>query len=53
MAKNLPSSAGDKGLIPARGAEIPHATGQLSPCSATAGPEHSRAYKPSHSRAHA
>ena len=28
--KNLPSNAGDMGLIPGRGTKIPHATGQLS-----------------------
>ena len=30
VVKNLPSNAGDAGLIPGRGAKIPHATGQLS-----------------------
>ena len=29
--KNLPSNAGDKGLIPGQETKIPHATGQLSP----------------------
>ena len=29
VVKNLRSSAGDTGLIPSRGAEIPHAVGQL------------------------
>ena len=33
--KNLPSNAGDVGLIPGRGTEIPHAVGQLSPCATT------------------
>ena len=33
--KNSPSSAGDVGSIPGRGTKIPHATGQLSPCTAT------------------
>ena len=32
MAKNLPSHARDLGLIPDRGTKIPHAMGQLSPC---------------------
>ena len=32
MVKNLPSNAGDKGLIPDQGTNIPHAAGQLSPC---------------------
>ena len=31
MVKNPPSSAGDMGLIPGRGAKIPHAAGQLRP----------------------
>ena len=30
MVKNLPSNAGDVGLIPGQGTKIPHATGQLS-----------------------
>ena len=30
MVKNLPSNAGDAGLIPPGGAKIPHAEGQLS-----------------------
>ena len=32
MVKNLPSNAGDVGLIPGRGTKIPHAMGQLSLC---------------------
>ena len=35
MAKNPPSDAGDTGLVLGPGAEIPHAMGQLRPCSAT------------------
>ena len=35
MVKNLPSNAGDAGLIPGRGTKIPHATEQLSPRTAT------------------
>ena len=31
VTKNLPSNAGDDGLIPGRGAKIPQAAGQLSP----------------------
>ena len=31
MVKNLPSNAGDMGLIPGPGTEIPHVTGKLSP----------------------
>ena len=31
MVKNLPCNAGDTGLILGRG-KIPHAAGQLSPC---------------------
>ena len=37
VAKNLPSNAGDAGLIPGQGAKIPEATEQRSPCSATRG----------------
>ena len=29
--KNLPSNAGDVGLIPGQGTKIPHAAGQLKP----------------------
>ena len=33
VVKNLPSNAGDAGLIPGQGPKIPHAVGQLlSPC---------------------
>ena len=43
MVKNLPSNAGDEGLIPGQGTKMPHAAGQLgqrtkperSPCAAT------------------
>ena len=35
MVKNPPSNAGDMGLIPGHETKIPHATGQLSPCSIT------------------
>ena len=35
MVKNTPSNAGDVGSIPGRGAKIPHAAGQLSPCATT------------------
>ena len=30
MVKNLPSNAGDVGLIPGQGTKIPHSVGQLS-----------------------
>ena len=30
VIKNLPSDAGDMGLIPGQGTKIPHAAGQLS-----------------------
>ena len=36
--KNLPSNARDTGSIPGRGNKIPHAVGQLSPCTATREP---------------
>ena len=35
MVKNLPSHAGDMGSIPCQGTKIPHASGQLSPCTTT------------------
>ena len=35
VVKNLPSNAGDVGLITARRTKIPHATGQLSPRATT------------------
>ena len=38
MVTNLPSSAGDTGLIVGWGTEIPHTMEQLSPCIATAEP---------------
>ena len=58
--KNLPSNAGDAGSIPGWGTKIPHASGQLSPCTtttelvchnqswhaATPGPTHSGAHTP-------
>ena len=34
MVKNLPGKAGDKGSNPGGGTRIPHAAGQLSPCTA-------------------
>ena len=38
VVKNLPSNAGDMGLIPGQGTKIPHATGQLSPRATTTEP---------------
>ena len=35
LVKNLPSNAGDAGLIPGQGTKIPHATGQLNPRAAS------------------
>ena len=46
MVKNPPSNAGDAGSIPGRGTKIPHASGQLSPCTATTEPMHSGAHTP-------
>ena len=43
MVKNLPSNAGDIGLIPGPGTHIPHAIEQLNPCTATTQPRHSGA----------
>ena len=36
--KNLPSSAGNAGLIPGQGTKSPHAAEQLSPCATTTEP---------------
>ena len=41
VVENLPSNAGDTGSIPGQGTKIPHAAGQLSPCTATNEPTHS------------
>ena len=38
VVQNLPSNAGDTGLIPGRGTKIPHAAGQLSLRAATTEP---------------
>ena len=38
VVKNLPSNAGDVGLIPGRGTKIPQAVGQLSPWATTTVP---------------
>ena len=46
VVKNPPSHAGDAGLIPGRGTKIPHAAGQLSPCTATTEPTRSGACAP-------
>ena len=35
IIKNLPSNAGDMGLIADQGTKIPHASGQLSPPTST------------------
>ena len=35
IIKNLPSNAGDMGLIAGQGTKIPHDSGQLSPPTAT------------------
>ena len=35
VVKDPPSSAGDVGSIPGQGTKIPHALGQLSPCTTT------------------
>ena len=36
---NPPSNAGDTGSTPGQGSEIPHATGQVSPCATTREPK--------------
>ena len=38
VVKNPPSNAGDVGSIPGRGPKIPHAVGQLNPCTTTREP---------------
>jgi len=38
VIKNLPSNARDTGSILGPGTKIPHATGQLSPCTSTREP---------------
>ena len=38
VVKNPSSSAGDMGSIPGRATKIPHAAGQLSPCTTTTEP---------------
>ena len=35
VVKHLHYNAGDTGLIPGQGTEMPHAAGQLSPCATT------------------
>ena len=35
VVTNPPANAGDVGSIPGQGTEIPHASGQLSPCAIT------------------
>ena len=35
VVKNSPAKAGDSGSIPGSEIKIPHASGQLSPCTAT------------------
>ena len=36
--ENLPCNAGDTGSLPGGATKIPHATGQLSPCTTTKDP---------------
>ena len=38
VVENPPANAGDMGSIPGRGTKIPHAVGQLSPCTTTREP---------------
>ena len=38
VVKNLPCNTGDAGSIPSRGTKIPHAMGQLNPCTTTRDP---------------
>ena len=46
VVKHPPPNAGDASSIPGWGTKIPHATGQLSPCTATTEPAHSAAHTP-------
>ena len=46
MVKNLPSNAGNTGLIPGWETKIPHAAGQLSLLAAATEPVHSGAREP-------
>ena len=39
VVKNPPINAGDEGSIPGQGTKMSHASGQLSPCTATTEPE--------------
>ena len=54
VAKNLPSNAGDVGLIPGQGTKIPHATEQLSQNTTTAepAPHYSRVHDPQEKISH-
>ena len=47
VVKNLPSNAGDTGLIPGWGTKIPHAVGQLSVCAQLESPRDATT-KPAH-----
>ena len=38
VVKNLPANAGGTGSIPGLGTKIPHAMGQLNPCTTTTEP---------------
>ena len=40
VVKNPPSNEGDVGSIPGQGTKIPHAAGQLNPCTTTTEPAH-------------
>ena len=53
VVKNLPSNAGDAGLIPRWGTKTPHATGQLSPRTATTEPTRPGARAPQQKILHA
>ena len=46
VVENLPSHAGDAGLIPGQETRIPHAAGQLGPQAATVEPVLSGAHMP-------
>ena len=44
LVKNLPANAGHTGSICSE--KIPHAMGQIIPCTSTTEPVHSKAHKP-------
>ena len=52
VVKSPPSNSGDAGSIPGQGTKIPHALGQLSPCTSTREPAFHKTTEPRRSGAH-